>query len=394
MEPKPLTAYQQTYHWRNKNCAPFAYDWIKQSLPGLKVDDGQQSAEISSVTSVSGDCDLGQRKGKLLTIYDLEVQASWIGKTKDGNEIKGTLKVPEVSHEAIDGVSDYVYEFSITGGSSNASDELLVYIRKSFPPLLSGKLNSFRPALLAAHGSAAADAASTPGSGASTPAAYTPAPPTKNADEPIKGEEKREEKPMGATATVEVKADLQASADDLWGLLTDENKIPMWSRSAAKLSLKAGSPYELFGGNVRGKVISADPPKKLVQTWQVRSPGWPSEHYGTMSLSLSQGSDTTAATFTLEGVPAGTQADVEKALNSFYIQGLKQMGLVSSSLSTSFTTPIRPKQKKLRRKRPSSSWSNSSIIGGAAVVGLSALLIGVVYTSFPSSTSLPGMRQQ
>lgn len=64
---------------------------------------------------------------------------------------------------------------------------------------------------------------------------------------------------MGATATVEVKADLQASADDLWGLLTDENKIPMWSRSAAKLSLKAGSPYELFGGNVRGKVISADP---------------------------------------------------------------------------------------------------------------------------------------
>lgn len=53
---------------KNKNCAPFAYDWIKQSLPGLKVDDGQQSAEISSVTSVSGDCDLGQRKGKWVEI--------------------------------------------------------------------------------------------------------------------------------------------------------------------------------------------------------------------------------------------------------------------------------------------------------------------------------------
>lgn len=73
---------------------------------------------------------------------------------------------------------------------------------------------------------------------------------------------------------------------------------------------------------------------------------------------------------------------------------LKQMGLVSSSISTCFITPIRPKQKKLRRKRPSSSWFNSPIIGGAAVVGLSALLIGVVYTSFPSSTFLSGMRQQ
>lgn len=73
---------------------------------------------------------------------------------------------------------------------------------------------------------------------------------------------------------------------------------------------------------------------------------------------------------------------------------LKTMGLVSSSLSTSFTTPTPPKQKKLRRKRASSSWSSSSIIGGAAVVGLSALLIGVVYMSFPSSSSLSGMRQQ
>lgn len=168
------------------------------------------------------------------------------------------------------------YEFTVTGGSSSASDELLSYIRKSFPPLLSDKFNSFRPALLATHGSAVADAASASGSGASTPAAYTPAPPAKDADEPIKKEQKKEEKSVGTTVTVEVKADLQASADDLWGLLTDENKIPMWSRSSAKLSLKAGSPYELFGGNVRGKVITAEPPKKLVQTWQVRSPSWPS----------------------------------------------------------------------------------------------------------------------
>lgn len=150
-----------------------------------------------------------------------------------------------------------------------------------------------------------------------------------------------------------------------------------------------------------------------------------------MSLSLSQGSDTTAGGLNCtwhcaalfytnhacrsyihsrwcscrypgrcrEGFELFLHSGVSQAIggcldlaNTFI--SLKQMGLVSSSLSTSFTTPIRPKQKKLRRKRPSSSWSSSSIIGGAAVVGLSALLIGVVYTSFLSSTSLPGMRQQ
>jgi activator of HSP90 ATPase len=43
-----------------------------------------------------------------LTIYDLEVEAVWVGKDSNGEEVKGTLKVPEVSHEAIDGLSDYV----------------------------------------------------------------------------------------------------------------------------------------------------------------------------------------------------------------------------------------------------------------------------------------------
>nr|ODN88268.1 chaperone activator [Cryptococcus depauperatus CBS 7841] len=385
MEPKPLTAYQQTYHWRNKNCAPFAYDWIKKALPGLKVEDGSQSAVIESVTSVTGDCDLGQRKGKLLTIYDLEVQANWSGKVKDGSDVKGTLKVPEVSHEAIDGVSDYIFEFSLTGSPNGLSEDLISYIRKSFPPVLAEKLNTFRSDLLAAHGSAAIEAASLTTSGSSTPA-YNPAPPTANSPQPK--EEKKVEKGVDKTVTTEVKADLQASADDLWALLTDENKIPLWARSAAKVSLKPEAPYELFGGNVRGKIVSFEPAKKLVQTWQVRTPNWPSDHYGTMTLTLSQGSDSTSTTFTLEGVPAGIEADVEKALNTFYIQGLKQMGLVHSFSSRSFFTPLssKPKPKKLRRKQPPRSWSSSSVLGYATAVGFVAVFVGIVYTSFPSKS--------
>ena len=37
---------------------------MKTSLPGTKIENGTLSAEIIEVTSVSGDCDLGQRKGK------------------------------------------------------------------------------------------------------------------------------------------------------------------------------------------------------------------------------------------------------------------------------------------------------------------------------------------
>ncbi|WVW83787.1 hypothetical protein I302_105808 [Kwoniella bestiolae CBS 10118] len=398
-EPKPLTAYQQTYHWRNKNCAPFAHDWVKKALPGLKVEDGPASAEITEVTSVSGDCDLGQRKGKLLTIYDLEVEAKWIGKAKDGKDVEGTLKIPEVSHEAIDGLSDYVFEWRITSSSSGPSSELLSQIKSSFPPILAAKLNTFRAELLAAYGNPSAEDSPAP-SGTSTPqpgsSSYSPAPPAKQVEVEKKVEEPK--KDVGKTVTVEQKADLQASADDLWGLLTDENKVPMWSRSAAKINLTPDAPYELFGGNVRGKIISVEAPKKLVQTWQVRSPSWPSDHYGTMTLTLDQGSSSTSATFTLDGVPAGNEAEVEKALDAFYIRGLKQMGLVLSSSSRSFSTPLsripptpaaRPRPKKLRKKTTtkSSQWSSSTVIGSGIVVALSAVLVGIVYTSLPSSSN-------
>ncbi|WWC61767.1 uncharacterized protein I303_104352 [Kwoniella dejecticola CBS 10117] len=418
-EPKPLTSYQQTYHWRNKNCAPFAYDWVKKSLPGLKVESGPSSAEITEVTAVSGDCDLGQRKGKLLTIYDLEVEAKWSGKAQDGTEVSGTLKVPEVSHEAIDGLSDYVYEWRVTSdnSSSSASSELLSLVKSQFPSILSSKFNTFRADLLAAYGNPSASDDSPSVSGTSTPqpgaggaassssSTYTPAPPAKPVETEAKKSEEPRNKGVGKTVTVEQKADLQASADDLWGLLTDENKVPMWSRSAAKIKLTPDAPYELFGGNVRGKIISVEAPKRLVQTWQVRNPSWPSDHFGTMTLTLDQGSSSTTATFTLDGVPADNEAEVEKALDAFYIRGLKQMGLVLSSSSRSYPTPlsrntpesaIAQKPKKLRKKAASpsspssSSLSSSTWIGSGIVLGLSAVLVGIVYTSFPPSASARG----
>ena len=80
---------QATYHWRNKNCYPWAAQWVshlenhgsrclvaerslfdqnelqfKTELPGISIDRDGHSAEITEVNEVDGDVDLGQRKGK------------------------------------------------------------------------------------------------------------------------------------------------------------------------------------------------------------------------------------------------------------------------------------------------------------------------------------------
>ena len=115
---------------------------------------------------------------------------------------------------------------------------MLSLVKKQFPDILSAKFNTLRPALIEAHGQPGeAQGTGAGASGASTPA-YAPAPPAKDAAAPKK-EQKEQKKSVGETKTVEVEAELQASGEDLWGLLTEEGKIPMWSRSAAQVS---GSP--------------------------------------------------------------------------------------------------------------------------------------------------------
>ncbi|BEI89645.1 uncharacterized protein CcaverHIS019_0210070 [Cutaneotrichosporon cavernicola] len=326
--PTPLTEYQQSYHWRNKNCGPWAQEWVRRILPAIKIEGDGNTASVTSVTSVEGDCDLGQRKGKLLTIYDLQVSSKWTG--SDGtNEFSGELKIPEFSHETIDGLSDYVFDISIDQSSKEA-DVFRAWLKNKLPGALEPKLNGFREDLLKAHG-----IFETPvGSGTSTPAAfkqgYSPAPPGEAHAKAIAAQKTKDEageKRGLKTVTVQLNAQLHASAADLWSLLTDAQRVPMWSRAQADITPEVGKKYTLFNGNVSGAIIAVDAPNKLVQSWQTKSPGWPSDHHGIMTITLDQGSDSTKVTFSLDGVPADKEGDISRALDAFYIRGLKQMGL-------------------------------------------------------------------
>jgi len=50
---------------------------------------------------------------RLITIFDCKVVMKWEGTASDGTEVKGTLTIPEVSHEIIcDRLSEFVVSIS------------------------------------------------------------------------------------------------------------------------------------------------------------------------------------------------------------------------------------------------------------------------------------------
>jgi activator of HSP90 ATPase len=82
---------------------------------GLKVEKDGVSAEVSKIMSMEGDVDVSQRKGKVITIFDVKLQLEWTGKipVKETNEkddgsteevqgskdVSGTITIPEVAHD-------------------------------------------------------------------------------------------------------------------------------------------------------------------------------------------------------------------------------------------------------------------------------------------------------
>jgi len=324
----------KNWHWRSKDCRPWATNWFKTELPQVST----SKTKIVKVKEVEGDADTGMRKSKLVTIYDLKITSVWEGKLADGTVIQGNIVAVEVAHDMDE--DEYVFETFFEDPSawnSNAeAQSLREDAHKNLANGLRSRFQQFPKAMLAAHGKdLLADADDAPssnaGSGASTPAV---AQTTSNAassstssqapSQPVQATPKAPAKGV-RTAKVRTEGEFMISAADLWDLLTNEQKVPTWSRNKAIIKPEAGAEVSLFGGNITGKMVSVSAPSQFVQTW--RAPSWPEGHFGELTANLDQGSGSTKLSIELTGVPVGQEDETEKGIEVYYIRSLKQIGL-------------------------------------------------------------------
>jgi activator of HSP90 ATPase len=67
------------WHWVNKDVSQWAKDWFKENLSKLEATDGDVSARITGIQSMDGDVDVSQRKGKVITIFDVKLILDYSG---------------------------------------------------------------------------------------------------------------------------------------------------------------------------------------------------------------------------------------------------------------------------------------------------------------------------
>ncbi|KAA1104439.1 hypothetical protein PGT21_023522 [Puccinia graminis f. sp. tritici] len=345
-----MSNFITNYHWRTKDLSRWAKDWFDEKLLSIGEQDG---LKVESVSTFEGDCELGMRKAKLITIYDLRMTVRW-----SGHGTGGTLTIPEISHDMTE--SDYVFDGALDSGGK---PEIESRAKKSLGPAMCKIFQAFPKAIIDEHGAGfykenGLSPAGTPGgSGTTTPQPSAANLQTKSAPTaaPVPADDPSTKSNKGNvvnTSSVRIDGQFMCSASDLFDFLTDESKIPMWSRNPAKMKPEVGAEMSLFGGNVTGKVISVDRPKEMITTW--RAPTWPAGHFGKLKTSLTEGSDSTKLELHLTGVPVGTEEETERNLDIFYLRSLKQIGLATTS-NFSSAHSLKPLPQIRPRRRRSSS---------------------------------------
>ena len=67
------------WHWVNKDVREWARQYLENSLVGTSAEQGDVSATVSKVVSIDGDVDVSQRKGKVITLFDVKLQLEYEG---------------------------------------------------------------------------------------------------------------------------------------------------------------------------------------------------------------------------------------------------------------------------------------------------------------------------
>ncbi|KAG9305839.1 hypothetical protein G9A89_006250 [Geosiphon pyriformis] len=371
---------------------------LSESLIGtgidLVVEHEGIKVKTNELETCTGDVDLSNRKGKLITIFDVQLTLKWSGNASDGTEVKGTIHIPEFAHDTEP--SDIVFDITVEEENSR-TEPIEDLVRKDLVPLLRERLGNFSKDLIDNHSK---DVYIKPSEVSTSNPTQLVTPSHSTVESPIKISEKADSgRSLGKKSLNTIKLtetiEFQTSADQIYEAYLNPERVAIWTRAKPELARHVGGAYSLFGGNITGIFtelcasklngcynILLDPESKnrtnlafedlISKHFQKCSPPhflhpriFMPEHFSNVILTFDQASDFTRVHITQEGVPVGEEEVVRRNWQNYYWNPIKSVfGYAffttpySSSANSSSSTSSSSAEVSRRYSKPSSSSSS------------------------------------
>lgn len=309
------------WHWVNKDVSGWTKQYLQDKLSTISAEESGVTAKIDSVLSMDGDVDVSQRKGKVITLFDVKVRLEYSGKTKDEESVSGSITIPEVAHDTEE--DEYVFEIENYADSSS-KQPVKDLVRSKIVPQLRQELAKLAPALIAEHGKDIQHAPGTnPSNGFATPT-YHPQAPKEAA--PAKATTTTSSKVSVNTTTVTASDEFRTTAEELYKTFTDPQRIAAFTRGPPRQfeGAHVGGKFSIFDGNVIGEYTKLVSPTLIVQKWRLAQ--WPGDHYSTLEIKFDQNDvdSVTQMRVTWTGVPVGQEDVTRQNWDVYYVRSIKQ----------------------------------------------------------------------
>ncbi|ODQ81579.1 hypothetical protein BABINDRAFT_31912 [Babjeviella inositovora NRRL Y-12698] len=311
------------WHWVDKNCIDWTRRYFDEKLLHVSAQ-GADSVAISKVSSVEGDVEVCQRKGKVISLFDIKLVLGLAGTLSDGTPVEGSITVPEIAYDSEE--SDLQFGVSVYNESSS-NEHIKDLVKKEMVPQLRKLLIAFGRDLITAHGSdiqapeSQVKSKLTLQNQKATPVvtpANSAAVLTATSAKPVAASSSV---PKYNTSTLHFEPVFNTTAEQLYITLLEPSRVAAWTRAPPNIQPVEGSDYNLFGGNISGKVVKLVQNETVNMTWRLSS--WKQDHYADLEIDLRQGESDTKMVVKFLGIPVGQEDAVQNNFNEYYIKAIK-----------------------------------------------------------------------
>ncbi|KAL4936909.1 hypothetical protein BDV06DRAFT_83155 [Aspergillus oleicola] len=322
------------WHWVNKDVSGWAKNYLTETLRAVSAEQDGVIAKVSNVLSMDGDVDVSQRKGKVITLFDVKLQLEYEGKNKEEEAVSGTITIPEVAHDTEE--DEYVFEIENYADSSS-KQPVKDLVRSKLVPQLRKELSKLASALVTEHGKDIQHAPGVNPSKGFTPATQYPQSTKQKASTTKPATTTTANKVSVNTATVTASDEFRTTAEELFKTFTEPDRLAAFTRGAPRQwdGPKEGGKFSIFDGNVTGEFVKLESPKLLVQKWRLAQ--WPEGHFSTLEINFDQNDvdGVTQMRVSWTGVPVGQEDVTKQNWELYYVRSIKQtFGYVSPRLAS------------------------------------------------------------
>jgi len=296
------------WHWTEKNATPWSENLWKELLTSLKLqDDVVGDVKITELSKFDGDVTLSNRKGKVITYFEIVLEAKWEAKHENGEDkASGTLTIPNLSEENDPGdIEVTVTVKKSTPYGTKAKD----FIRKQGLDKIQGSYAEFRERLMDEYSvgmiKTKTTANKSDGNAAAAAKVSVAVAKTEKHADMGKGSAPSGSAaaPTESTSSLSHEEDIECGCDNLYAVFTVRERFSVFTQSNCEVEPVLGKEISLCNGYLTGKFLELDENKKIVM--ELRQNNWAEGVVSkvTIEFKFKPNDGCTKVVFTQTGVP-------------------------------------------------------------------------------------------